>query len=102
MTKIHYCANDNLENTKNKLNTILENEFKKDYIKTFWENDELCIRIEKMGTSEIKIHLAQDGDQVHLKESKRNISMMHKPFVAEVERRVQVVMEDRLGATQVS
>ena len=101
MSKIQYCITSNLDDTKNKLSEIIRHEFKKDYIKTSWNNHELCIRIEKVGASEIKIALTQEGDSVFLKESSRNISMMHKPFVSEVERRVHLVMEEKLGAKKV-
>jgi hypothetical protein len=51
-----------------------------------------------MGTSEIKMSLQDNGKGTKIQETKRNIAMMHKPFIGDVERMVVEIFENKLGA----
>jgi hypothetical protein len=62
------------------------------FAKFVWENDELCVQIDKAGKSEFRLCLMQQGDTVNIAETKRSISFMHKPFVSKVESVVGQIM----------
>lgn len=98
---IKYEVTGDVETIKSKLSSILSSEIKKPYVKTSWSEHELIIRIEKMGTSEIKILLKEQNGKCLIQESKRSISMMHKPFISEVERIVDDLLLNKLGASKV-
>ena len=93
-----YIIEENIDSVKTRLLDILKNEIKKSYVKTSWNQNELCIRIEKMGTSEIKIQLNEQNNKCTIQESKRSVAMMHKPFIAEVEKIVDELLTQKLGA----
>lgn len=65
-----------------------------------WEGDELCVKIDKAGKSEFRIGLKSSGDTVSIVETKRNLSMFHKPFVGKVEEIVDRLMSEA-GAAKV-
>ncbi|MES2613804.1 MAG: hypothetical protein V4591_00140 [Bdellovibrionota bacterium] len=94
-----YLAEGSVDEVKVKLTSILATEIKKAYVKTSWNSNELIIRIEKMGTSEIKIQLKDQNNKCSIQESKRSISMMHKPFIGEVEKIVDDLLVNKLGAS---
>ncbi len=93
-----YHVEGNAESTKTKLTDVLAKEIKKSYVKTSWNNLDLAIKIEKMGTSEIHIQLKDENGICTIKESKRNIAMMHKAFIGEVEKMVDDLLVHKLGA----
>jgi hypothetical protein len=93
-----YILDKDIVFTKENLSSIISTEIKKDYVKTSWKENELSIKIEKMGTSEIKMQLQPQGNSTKIVEVKRNISMMHKPFIGDVERIVCHLLENKLGA----
>jgi len=100
MTSFHYTIAKDLSTVKKELVSIMASEIKKDYVKPQWDGDNLIIKIEKMGSSEIRFALYQEGNNVHIQEKKRNISFLHKPFVGDVERTVQHILGTKLGAVQ--
>jgi hypothetical protein len=54
-----------------------------------------------MGLSEICLELKTQGDSVCIQEIKRKIALMHKPFAAEVEKMVEDILGNKLGAKKV-
>jgi hypothetical protein len=98
---LKYSIDESVAAVKSKLNEILVNDIKKPYIKTSWNNNELIIQIEKMGSSEIRIQLTEVNGKCTIQESKRAISFMHKPFVGEVEKTVHDIFTNKLGARKV-
>ena len=95
---IEYQINENAETVKSKLINILTTEIKKPYVKTSWNDYELSIKIEKMGSSEIKIQLKEQEGICLIQESKRNIAFMHKAFIGEVEKIIDDMLTLKLGA----
>ena len=93
-----YTIEGKAEEIKTKLSSILQTEIKKPYVKTAWNGQELLIKIEKAGSSEIKILLSEKGDQCLIEETKRSIAFMHKPFIGEVENIVDNLLTNKLGA----
>lgn len=93
-----YNVEKNLDTTKTQLIGILSKEIKKPYITTSWNNYELTIKIEKAGTSEIKFMLKGQGENSTIEETKRSIAFMHKPFIGEVEKTVNDLLVNKLGA----
>jgi hypothetical protein len=98
MTTFAYLVDKDVATTKEQLTNTIKAEIKKDYVKTSWNGNELSIKIEKMGTSEIKMSLQDNGKGTKIQETKRNIAMMHKPFIGDVERMVVEIFENKLGA----
>ena len=96
-----YHIQGSAEIIKSKLNDILSKEVKKPYVKTFWNNYELVIQIEKMGSSEIKIHVIESDGNCIIQEAKRSIAFMHKAFIGEVEKIVDDLLTNKLGAKKV-
>ena len=97
-----YITDENINSVKTRLLDILKTEIKKSYVKTSWNQNELVIRIEKMGTSEIKIQLSENDSKCLIQESKRNVAMMHKPFISEVEKIVDDLLLNKLGAKKMT
>ncbi|RDB35455.1 hypothetical protein [Spirobacillus cienkowskii] len=95
---ISYVISKELASVKSELTSLIASEIKKDYVKTSWNKDELVIKIEKMGTSEICIALKDNNGKVHICEVRRKIAMMHKPFAGEVEKLVENILGNKLGA----
>ncbi len=95
---ISYVIKKELASVKTELTGLIAKEIKKDYVKTSWNNNELIIKIEKMGTSEICIELKNDNGSVSICEVRRKIAMMHKPFAGEVEKMVDDILGNKLGA----
>ncbi|WP_186646469.1 hypothetical protein [Fluviispira vulneris] len=95
---INYVINKGIAAVKNELIDILAREIKKDYVHTSWDNNDLIIEIKKMGSSKINIAFKEIGNEVRINEVKRNIAMMHKPFTAEVEKMVDDILVNKLGA----
>ena len=93
-----YRVEGSAETVKSKLADILTREIKKPYVKTSWNNYELVIRIEKMGSSEIKIQVVELDGNCTIQESKRSIAFMHKAFIGEVEKIVDDLLVNKLGA----
>lgn len=98
MSSFKYHVDGKAEEIKLKLIDILAQEIKKPYVKTNWNNHELSICIEKMGTSEIKIQLKEQEGKCTIQEAKRSIAFMHKAFIGEVEKIVDNILINRLGA----
>ncbi len=98
MSHFKYSIEGSAEAIKSKLTDILAREIKKPYVKTSWNQHELLIRIEKMGSSEIKIQLAEANGNCTIQEAKRSIAMMHKAFIGEVEKIVDDLLTNKLGA----
>lgn len=98
---IQYTAEKNLEDVKSDLKKIISEEIKKDYVKTSWDQNELCIKIEKGGTSEIRIGLQEKEGKVLISEIKRNIAFLHKPFISDVEKMIDHILGQKLGARKV-
>ena len=97
-----YITDEKIDSVKTRLLDILKTEIKKSYVKTSWNQNELVIRIEKMGTSEIKIQLSENDSKCLIQESKRNVAMMHKPFISEVEKIVDDLLLNKLGAKKMT
>ena len=95
---ISYVIKKEINSVKSELTNIIAKEIKKDWVKTSWNNNELIIKIEKAGTSEICIELKTDSDNVRICEVRRKIAMMHKPFAGEVEKMVDDILGNKLGA----
>jgi hypothetical protein len=95
---INYVINKEIESVKSELTGLIAKEIKKDYLKTSWNNNELIIKIEKMGTSEICIELKNDNGKVQICEVRRKIAFTHKPFAGEVEKMVADILGNKLGA----
>lgn len=95
---ISYVIKKEIESVKTELTAIIAKAIKKDYVQTSWNNNELIIKIKKVATSEICIELKDDNGNVHICEVKRKIAMMHKPFVGEVEKIVDDILGNKLGA----
>lgn len=95
---ISYVIKKEIAAVKTELTGIIAKEIRKDYVKTSWNNNELIIKIEKMGTSEICIELKNDGGNVHISEVRRKIAFTHKPFAKEVEKMVEDILGNKLGA----
>jgi hypothetical protein len=89
---MHYKISKSLNQAKSELNTTLSQKIKKDYVKVEWRGDDLLVSIDKGGKSEFHISLKPEGDTVSLKEVKRNIAFLHKPFVSEVERMIDDII----------
>lgn len=102
MAKIKYVIQENATDVKTKLIEIISREIKKDYVKTAWDKMVLCIKIEKMGSSEIRLALNSSGEQTLIEETKRSIAMMHKPFIADVEKVVENILQNKLGAQKIT
>lgn len=98
MSQINYIIEKDKDIVKKELTEILKREIKKDYVKTDWDKFNLKIKIEKMGSSEIIVALEESNNCVKICEKKRNIAMMHKPFISEVEKIVENIMLAHLGA----
>ena len=96
-----YLAEGTAESTKVKLIEILAKEITKPYVKTSWSQNDLHIKIEKMGTSEIQIKLTDNNGKCSIEESKRAIAFMHKAFIGEVEKMVDDLLTNKLGAKRV-
>ena len=95
---LNFVIEKKAEAVKSELTAILAKEIQKPYVKITWENFVMTIKIEKMGTSEIKLTILENQGACTISESKRNIAMMHKPFVGEVEKMVDDIMLKKLGA----
>lgn len=95
---INYLIAKDLDKVKSELTGLIASEIKKDYVKTSWNNNELIIKIEKMGTSEICIELKNDSGKVRICEVRRKIAFTHKPFAGEVEKMVADILGNKLGA----
>lgn len=95
---INYVIKKEIDSVKSELSQLIAKEIKKDYVKTFWNNNELIIKIEKMGTSEFCIELKNENGNVSICEVRRKIAMMHKPFAGEVEKLVDDILSNKLGA----
>lgn len=95
---MRYIVTKGISAVKNELTSILANEIKKEYVKTSWNNYQLVIEIKKMGLSKIFIALNENGDKVQIDEIKREIAFVHKPFATEVEKMVEDIMVNKLGA----
>ncbi|APJ02511.1 hypothetical protein [Silvanigrella aquatica] len=93
-----YVIEEDINSVKSRLSNLIAQEIKKDYVKTSWNKNELIIKIEKMGTSEISIELKDDNGTVNICEVRRKIAMMHKPFASEVEKMVDDILGNKLGA----
>jgi len=102
MSNFHYTIAKDLASVKKELASIMTQEIKKDYVKPQWDGDNLVIKIEKMGSSEIRFALYEQGGSVHIQEKKRSISLLHKAFVGDVERAIQHLLGNKLGAVQKS
>ncbi|WGL61496.1 hypothetical protein QEJ31_07820 [Pigmentibacter sp. JX0631] len=95
---IKYVINRDLDQVKSELTKLIASEIKKDYVKTSWENNQLIIKIEKMGSSVICIALKNENGKVHICEESRKIAFTHKPFAGEVEKMVADILGNKLGA----
>lgn len=93
-----YEIEKSLDAVKSDLNRVMAEEIKKSYVKTAWNENELSIKIEKGGTSEIRIGLTEKDGKVVVSELKRNISFLHKPFIGEVEKMIDHILSHKLGA----
>lgn len=98
---IQYSIEKTIDAVKSELSKVIANEIKKDYVKTSWDQNELCIKIEKGGTSEIRIGLKEKDGKVLISEVKRNIAFLHKPFIGEVEKMIDHILDQKLGARKV-
>ncbi len=100
--KLNFEMNKSLSTFKDQLNHIIKSEIDKPYIKTEWKNNVLQIVVDKMGKSEIRIKFTDINEDIcRIEEESRNISMMHKPFVGEVEKIVSNIFVNKLGAKNV-
>lgn len=50
-----------------------------------WIGNDLQVTIEKAGKSQFTLSLEENGGSTVVKESRRSIALMHKPFVGRVE-----------------
>jgi hypothetical protein len=83
--------------------TALETEIAKAALPSFaqiiWENNELCVKIDKAGKSEFRMALKPEGDNVKMIETKRDVALFHRPFVDKVEGYVQQILSG-VGASK--
>lgn len=95
-----YLVSKDPETVKQELTALLNQEIKKDYIKSTWSGNFLLIKIEKAGTSELCLSIdRKDGKTTIMEDkSKRKISFMHKPFIGEVEKVIDDLLCRKLGA----
>jgi len=100
--KFYYTTPKAFVTLKSELEDILKNDIKKSYITPVWNGNELLLKIEKVGTSKIYFEFAEMGDKsTTIKEKKREIAMMHKPFASEVEKMVDSILVDKMGAKRI-
>jgi len=98
---IQYAVEKTLQDVKADLAKIIASEIKKDYVKTSWDENQLCIKIDKGGSSEIRIGLQEKDGKVLISELKRSIAFLHKPFIGEVEKMIDHILGQKLGARKV-
>ena len=100
--KCYYTTPKDFVTLKSELEDILKNDIKKSYITQVWNEKELLLKIEKVGTSKIYFEFTETNDKsTTIKEKKREIAMMHKPFASEVEKMVEQILVDKMGAKRV-
>ena len=57
-----------------------------------WEGNELCIRIEHGGTSELRLTIKETTDGVCIVETKRELAFLHRAFAGIVESAIDKVL----------
>ncbi|MBX9704497.1 MAG: hypothetical protein K2X39_10125 [Silvanigrellaceae bacterium] len=97
---IHYISNKSIDTLKKEITDEIGKKITKDWIKTSWNENELLVRIEKGSSSEFAISLIADEGEVNIKESRRKIALLHKPFSGEVEKAIDSILKN-VGAKKV-
>lgn len=78
-------GNSTIPTTKTAIeNTMATMELPK-IVQVLWINDDLTLTFSKAGVSHISFHLSQEISDVIVTETKREISMFHRPFITMVE-----------------
>lgn len=96
---LRYQVDHDIKKAKSLLKDILDKELAKSYISTSWKDDELTIRIDKGGTSEFKFNLTEHANgKCLIQETKRAVALLHKPFAGEVQKTVDRLLVDKMGA----
>ena len=86
--------NSDIEKAKKSLMESMKKSEMPSFIKTNWEQNELCVRVEKNGKSEIRLALLAEGDKIKIIETKRSVALLHKPFVGRVETFLNGLMQE--------
>jgi hypothetical protein len=68
MMSVTYISKKELASLKQELTTAVSQKVKKDWIQTAWNGNELCVKVEKGGSSEFIIGLQPNGDTVKISE----------------------------------
>lgn len=90
-------AGKTCEEVKSKIEAELKSKGLPSFADVSWQDNDLCVRIDKGGKSEFRIALKQNGADTNVVEVKRDIAFLHKPFVGKVESFVGDMM-DSMGA----
>lgn len=87
----------NLDDVKQQVKTALDQTGIPSFAQVIWEQNEMCVKIDKGGKSEFRMSLQSSGSDVRVVETKRDIAFLHKPFVGKVESFVDQLMA-KVGA----
>jgi len=66
-----------------------------DYATLTWNNqEEISLKINKTGKSEVKLSIKEHNNSVIIEEMKRDISFLHKPFIHIVENEITKIINN--------
>ena len=86
--------NTDVDKVKKLLSETMQKSDVPTFVKTTWEQNELCVKVDKNGKSEFRLALSAEGEKVKIFETKRSVALLHKPFVGRVESFLSSLMKD--------
>jgi len=90
-----------MDETRKKIDGLLSQFKLPPFARISWEKDELCVHIDKGGKSEFRLSFQKDGDCINIKETKRQVALLHKPFASQVQKVVDDTLK-KVGAKNVA
>ncbi len=84
----------NVEKVKKLILELIAKESIPSAAKLHWEGDELHIRVEHGGKSEVRLAIRETKDGVEVVETKRELAFLHRAFVGVVEHAVDKVLSN--------
>ncbi len=97
MTISYIYKQSNINSTKSKINAAVEARELPKIVTYEWLDNQLDITFNKAGVSIISLILYSEGDDSVLKESKRVIALLHKPFITTALTIVEQIIEQSGG-----
>lgn len=82
----------NLDKVKKMIIALIEKQSIPPAAKLSWEGNELCIRIDHGGKSELRLAIKETASGICVEETKRELAFLHRAFAGVVEHAIDKVL----------